>query len=71
MFLSYCLGFISGFLCILEHTHMLVIYIEYQGLFMFGLEILNSPKSMKHIQICFPQASLRTTMSVAHFQTTL
>lgn len=33
------------FLCIREHMHMLVIYIEYQGLSVFGLEILNSPKA--------------------------
>lgn len=67
MFLSNCLGFISGFVCELERMHMLVIYIEYQGLFMFGLENLNSPKSMKHIQISFPQLSFRTTMSSGTF----
>lgn len=32
----------SGFVCEVERMHMLVIYIEYQGLCVFGLEILNS-----------------------------
>lgn len=52
------------------HMHMLVIDIEYQGLFMFGLEILNSlgKKKKKKLKICFPQLRFRTAMLVAHFQ---
>ena len=70
VFLSYFLWFISGFVCVNTSTlHMLVIYIEYQGLFMFGLE---SPKQTNkkhetHLSL-FSTAQLQTTMSVAHFQ---
>lgn len=51
-----------------ERMHMLVIYTEYQGPFMFGLEMLNSRKNTRFIQVCFPQLSLRAAMSVADFQ---
>lgn len=70
-FLSYFLWVISGFVCEHERMHMLVIYIEYQGLFMFGLE---SPKTdggkkkRKTHSSLFSTAQPQTTMSVAHFQ---
>lgn len=59
MFLFYCLGFISEFVCELERMHMLVIYIEYQGLFMSGLETLNSPKKHETHLNLFSTAQLR------------
>ncbi len=61
-----CLLLISGFVCEHERMHMLVIYMEYPGLFMFSLEVLNIQK--RHSQIWFAQFGLRTTISVAHFQ---
>lgn len=71
MFLSYCLWFISGCVCEHEHMYMLVIYIEYQALFMFGLQILNSRKNMTHIQICFFHSSASESQCQWHiFKTT-
>ena len=61
-------------MCEHKRMHMLVIYIEYQGLFMFGLESPKTDekkkKSARHIRVCFPQLSLRPQCQWHIFKTT-